>query len=167
MKYSSTNEYVPEAERNNRTIQEWIRATYHNLPFKVIPKVMLKHLAMVCTQQLNMFPAKGGVSPYLSPHMILTGRSFDYNKHCKIPFGAYVQANNQNQPTNTNAPRTIDCIYLRPTNNKQGGHKMMDITTGRVITHSKVTKIPISYVVIGAVEKLAYDQGFKTLKITN
>jgi len=43
----------------------------------------------------------------------------------------------------------------------------MDIMTGRVITHSKVTKIPISYVVLGAVEKLAYDQGFKTLNMTN
>ena len=76
MNYATTDEHVPEAERNNRTIQERIRAAYHNLLFKVIPKVMLKHLAMVSTEPLNMLPAKGGVSPYLSPHMILTGRSF-------------------------------------------------------------------------------------------
>jgi len=167
MNYATTDEHVPESERNNHIIQERIRAAYHNLPFKVIPKVMIKHLAMVSTEQLNMFPAKGGVSPYLSPHMILTGRSFDYNKHCTIPFGAYVQANNQNHPTNTNAPRTLDCIYLRPTNNKQGGHELMNIATGGVITRSKVTEIPISHVVLQAVEKMAYDQGIKTLKITN
>jgi hypothetical protein len=29
---------VPEAERNNRTIAERIRAAYHNLPYRVIPK---------------------------------------------------------------------------------------------------------------------------------
>ena len=32
MNYTATNEHVPEAERNNRTIGEHIRATYHNLP---------------------------------------------------------------------------------------------------------------------------------------
>ena len=62
MNYATTDEHVPEAERNNRTIKERIRATYHNLPFKAIPKVMLQILAMVCTNQLNLFPAKGGVS---------------------------------------------------------------------------------------------------------
>jgi hypothetical protein len=60
--------HVPEAERNNRMIEERIRATYHNLPYKAIPKTMIRHLAMVCTEQLNLFPAKGGVSVYYSPH---------------------------------------------------------------------------------------------------
>ena len=167
MNYTTTDEHVPEAERNNRTIQERYRTAYHNMPFKVIPKVMIKYLAMVATDQLNMFPAKGGVSPYLSPHVILTGRAFDYEKHCKIPFGAYVQANNQSLPTNTNAPRTIDCIYLRPTKNKQGGHELMDIASGRVITRPRVIEIPITQVVIDAVEKMAAKQGIKTLKMVN
>jgi len=167
MNYTTTDEHVPEAERNNRTIQERYRSAYHNMPFKVIPKVMIKHLAMVSCDQLNMFPAKGGVSPYLSPHVILTGRAIDYEKHCKIPFGAYVQANNQSLPTNTNAPRTIDCIYLRPTNNKQGGHELMDLASGRVITRPRVIEIPITQVVINAVEKMAIKQGIKTLKLVN
>jgi hypothetical protein len=119
MNYTTTDEHVPEAERNNRTIKERIRATYHNLPYKVLPRVMLRYLAMVSTEQLNLFPAKGGVSAYLSPHVILSGRDFDYAK--QYPFGAYVQANNDPKPTNTNAPRTLDCIYLRPARNKQGG----------------------------------------------
>ena len=36
MNYATTDEHVPEAERNNRTLQERIRATYHNLPYKAI-----------------------------------------------------------------------------------------------------------------------------------
>ena len=67
MNYATTDEHVPEAERNNRTIKERIRATYHNLPFQAMPKVMLQYLAMVCADQLNLFPAKGGVSAYYSP----------------------------------------------------------------------------------------------------
>jgi hypothetical protein len=84
------------------------------------PKVMLRYLAMICTQQLNYFPAKGGIFPYYSPHVILTGTATDASKHCQIPFGAYVQANHEPNPTSTNAPRTIDCIYLRPFTNTQG-----------------------------------------------
>jgi hypothetical protein len=104
MNYATAGEHEPEAERNNRTVQERIRATYHNLPYAMIPKVTLQYLVLISTQQLNYFPAKGGISPYFSPYAILTGRPLDYEKHCQIPFGAYVQANNEPNPTNTNAP---------------------------------------------------------------
>ncbi|MGC9176786.1 MAG: hypothetical protein ACP5F1_06910, partial [Thermoplasmata archaeon] len=112
----------------------------------------LNFLAMVSTKQLNLLPAKGGVSPYLSPHVILGGRNWDFNKHCQIPFGAYVQAYQENAPKNTNNPRTIDAIYLRPTNNIQGGHELMDLNSGRVITRPRVWEIPVTPVVIRAVE---------------
>ncbi len=42
MNYTTTDEHVPEAERNNRTIAERIRCAYHNLPYKAIPKLMLR-----------------------------------------------------------------------------------------------------------------------------
>jgi len=94
-------------------------------------------MAMVCTHQLNLFPAKGGISEYFSPHMLVGGRNIDYNKHCQMTFGSYVQANQDNNPKNTNAPRTIDAIYLRPIpSNIQGGHEVMDLATGRVVTRS-------------------------------
>jgi hypothetical protein len=155
MNYTTTNKHVPEAERNNRTIKEKIRAVYHSLPYKAMPPVMLKYLAVVCTNQLNMIPAKGGILDYLSPHVILTGKNIDYNKHCQVPFGAYVQCNNKNNPTNSNAPQTLDAIYLRPTTNLQGGHKVMNLATGQVLTRPQVCEIPVTPVVIKAVEKLA------------
>jgi hypothetical protein len=42
MNYATAGEHVPEAERNNRTVQERIRATIDNLPYVMIPKVMLQ-----------------------------------------------------------------------------------------------------------------------------
>ncbi|MGC8483976.1 MAG: hypothetical protein ACP5OE_10085 [Thermodesulfobium sp.] len=120
---------------------------------------------MVSTKQLNLLPAKGGVSPYLSPHVILGGRNWDFNKHCQIPFGAYVQAYQENAPkntndprtidANTNDPRTIDAIYLRPANNIQGGHELMDLNSGRVITRPRVWEIPVTPVIVRAVEDMA------------
>jgi hypothetical protein len=127
---------------------------------------MLKYLAMVSTHQLNLFPAKGGVSAYLSPHVILKGSNLDFEKHCQVPFGAYVQANQENDPTNTLAPRTIDAIYLHPMTSIQGGHEMMNLQTGKVITQNTVWKRPVTDLVIRAIEAMAKEQGIKTLKLT-
>ena len=51
----------------------------------------------------------------------------------------------------------------------QGGHELMDLTSGLVITHANVTEIPVTDLVIKAVEKMGYDQGFPTtgMKFTN
>ena len=63
--------------------------------------------------------------------------------------------------------RTIDCIYLRPCNNLQGGHKLMDLNSRRVVTWYKVTEIPVTELIVQAVEKLAKNEGFKGIKFTN
>ena len=56
MNYAWKGEHVPEAERNNPTIAKHIWETYHNLPYKIIPRIMLKYLEMMCTEQLNILP---------------------------------------------------------------------------------------------------------------
>ena len=124
---------------------------------------------MDCTSKLNIFHAKGGISPYYSPRILLNQRTLDYKKECQVPFGAYVQAHNQPTYTNSNAPCTLDAIYLRPAQNIQGGHELMDLTSGLVITRANVTEIPGTDLVIKAVEKMEYDQGFPTtgMKFTN
>jgi hypothetical protein len=111
--YSNPQEHVPEAERNNRVIKERFRAAYHRLPYTKIPKIMIKMLTMECAKKLNFFPPKGGVSPFYSPRMILHQKALDYQKHCSIPFGSYVQAHTKPEPRNSQLPRTLDCIYLR------------------------------------------------------
>ena len=71
-----------------------------------------------------------------------------------------MQAHNQPTYTNSNAPCTLDAIYLRPAQNMQGGHELMDLTSGLVITCANVTEIPVTDLVIKAVEKMGYGQGF-------
>jgi len=58
---------------------------------------MIVYLTMVQTHQLNYFPVKGGVSKYYSPRTILADLPLDYEKHCMVPFGAYVQANHESR----------------------------------------------------------------------
>jgi hypothetical protein len=72
-----------------------------------------------------------------------------------------VQANQENLPTNTQAPQTIDAIYLRPMMNKQGGHELMNLQTGMVISRNTIWERPLTDLVIRAVEAMANEQGIK------
>ena len=80
-----------------------------------------------------------------------------------------MQAHTKPTYTNSNAPCTLDAIYLWPAQNMQGGHDLMDLKSGLVITQAHITEIPITDLVIKSVEKMGYDQGFPTtgLKFTN
>jgi hypothetical protein len=167
MNFTNALDHVPEAERNNRTIKERVRAAYHRLPYKALPRTLIRYLVTTQASQLNLFPAKGGISPYYSPRTILGLPVLDYNKHCTVPFGAYVQANHEMNQTNSNAARTIDAIYLHPAINMQGGHELYDFNSNRVITRARVTQIPVTDMVIKAIERIAKDQGFKTLQFKN
>ena len=42
MIFANVGEHVPQAERNNRFLGERFQACYHNLPYKAIPRVMIK-----------------------------------------------------------------------------------------------------------------------------
>ena len=101
---------------------------------------------------------------YYSPHMILNQRNWDYNKHFQYGFGSYVRASQEENPTNTNLVCTVDTIFLCPYTNLQRVHKLMDISTGRLITQPKVNPCLITKIFLKAVEKLAESQGFKNIK---
>jgi hypothetical protein len=49
----------------------------------------------------------------------------------------------------------------------QGGHELYDLNLGRVITRARVTQIPVTDVVVKAIEQIAEDHGFKSLKFKN
>ena len=99
--------------------------------------------------------------------MLLDQTSLDYNKHCTVPCGAYVQANHESTRTSSNTTGMLDAIYLRPAQNQQGGHELMDLNSGQLITRNIVHEIPVTDVVIKAVKAMAYKQGFTTLKFKN
>jgi len=81
MNYANPDMHVPDIERNNRVIKERFRITYYRMPFKKIPKIMIRYLTMVCAKQLYISPAKNGISKYCSPHMVMSEETYDYKKH--------------------------------------------------------------------------------------
>jgi hypothetical protein len=80
--------------------------------------------------------------------MIVHGRGIDYEKHCKYAFGSYIQANDDPKIKNSNSPRTLDCIYLRYSDNIQGGHELLHLPTNHIIVRQYVTQVPISPAII-------------------
>ena len=87
MNYTTPEDHENMAERNNRTIGERVRAVLHGLPFRIVPKVLVCFMVMTCTHQLNLFPAKGGVSPYYSPHALMSKRSLTTRSICAMQLG--------------------------------------------------------------------------------
>ena len=85
----------------------------------------------------------------------------DYTKYCACEFGNYVQGSLEEEIKNDNLTRSVDTIYLRPCQNMQGGHELIDFSSGRVITRSKVALCKVTDMVIKVVEEKARSKGLK------
>ncbi|KAL7570585.1 hypothetical protein ACA910_017636 [Epithemia clementina (nom. ined.)] len=98
--------------------------------------------------------------------MILHHEPLDYQRHCATPFGTYVQALDDSMIKNDLRPRTIDCIYLRPSPLHQTGYELLDIRTNRVINRGSFTVVPITQNIIELVHSLSERDNLPTgLKI--
>ena len=123
--HANIQEHVLQAERNNKYIKEHFRAAYHRFTLERLPREMVKYLRLKLARKPNMFPAKHGASNYCRLCMIVCQENVDYEKHLKIPFSTYVLDNNEPKPTNSNAPRRLDCIYLRATDSAEVGDVLL------------------------------------------
>ena len=83
----------------------------------------------------------------------------DYVKHFSVSQFSYVQAHDAPKLENTQQARTIDCIYIQPIYNQQGGHYLYNLSTHDYINRQYVTVILMTTAVIEAVECLAKADG--------
>jgi Reverse transcriptase (RNA-dependent DNA polymerase)/Zinc knuckle len=153
----SNDEHVPEIERHIRTLKERMRCVYNTLPFKRMPARMVAEMVYYGTFWLNSFPPNDGISDTYSPRAIIIGTHLNYEKHCKLEFGTYVQAHEEHD--NSMATRTTGAIALRPTGNEQGGYYFFSLTTGRILNRNRWTALPMPADVIDRVHALARRNG--------
>ena len=69
--------------------------------------------------------------------------------------------------TESKVTRTLDAICLRPAQSQQGGHELADLNSGELITWNIVHKTPVTDVVTKAIETVACNHGFESLKFEN
>ena len=79
---------------------------------------------------LNAFPPKSVLSNIYSPCTIITGKSLDWKKICKLHFGAYAQVHEDRNVTNALEERTQVAICLGPTGNLQGTYNSFSPRSG-------------------------------------
>ena len=70
--------------------------------------------------------------------MILHKENITFKQHYIYVLGEYIQAKDEPDRTNTNAPRTLDCIYLRPSNNRQVGYDLLHLQTNKIINRKNM-----------------------------
>ena len=147
------DEHVPEVERYIRIIKERVRATWNTLPFKRLPTRMVIELVTGAVLWLNIFPPNGGSNIAISPRTLITGVRPDYNKHCLIECGAYVQTHEEHD--NSMDSRTVGAIALQPCSSSQKGHYFMSLVTGKRLHRCRWTKLPMPQEAIDRVHMLA------------
>ena len=87
---------------------------------------LAKHVVML----LNNLPPYSGLSKTYSPRTIITGKDLDWNKSCKLHFGAYAQVHEDRIMTNTLEERTQGEICLGPTGYLQGTYNLFSLSSG-------------------------------------
>jgi hypothetical protein len=155
---TSADEHVPEVERCIRVIKERVRAIRHSLPFDQVPQMITIHMVLHVVKILNYFPTKRGISATWSPRMIMAGKPLNYNKELAVQFGTYCQVHIQPTPCNRFKARTVGAICLGPSENKQGGCRFLNLTSGNHITGYKWNELSMPDSAIRRVNLLGKDQ---------
>ncbi|KAG7373060.1 hypothetical protein IV203_033784 [Nitzschia inconspicua] len=162
----SADEHVPEVERMVRTIKDRVRSVYVTLPFRHIPRLMVKRLVANAVLWWNALPAPDSVSDVHSPRYLLVGNELTYDKHVRLEFGSYVQTHEVH--TSEMRQRTLGAICLGPTGNSQGGHYFMSLTSGERLVRHKLTSLPMPDEAIARVSQIGRRQGMpSTLTFSN
>ena len=166
--YANAKDHVPRDKSSIRTLKERSILVFHQMPHTHSPWRLVEHTAMGVARNLNHFPSKHGVSKHCSPRMIEHQENLAFEQHCEHAAGECAQANKEQNPPNANAPRNLDCLYLRPTNIQQGGHELLHLAANRVINCRHIIRIPMSTSVIEKVHALSLKEGMPFgLKIEN
>jgi hypothetical protein len=152
---TSADDHIPEAELSIRSVKETVRATIHGMPYKRLPRVMVKALVAFATRAINSFPHADGVSPTLSPDTIITGRPKPDYRDMKLEFGTYVEV--YDGTSSDTKSRTLGAIVLNPAG--PGAYFFLSLATGAQIHRRSWVVLPVSDATISSVEALALKQG--------
>jgi hypothetical protein len=135
LKCVSADQHVPKIKQYICTIKKRAQSVINTLPVKGYPSQMIFELINYCVSWLNSFPAIGGVFDTLSPRTIINGTTINYNNHCKLEFGAYVQTHEKHD--NSMMPRTTGAIAICPAGNAQRGYYFYSVTTRKRLNQNQ------------------------------
>ena len=161
----ANNDHVPDNERFIRTIKERVRCDWAIMPFKHVPPSVVAQLVYRAVFWRNAFPLKTGISRTLSPGEIILNRKVSFTSHCKLVPFQYVHTHEEHD--NSMTPRTVGAIAFKPTGDGSA-HVFISLQTGRALTRSNWTELPLPDDAIDRMHTLARRaRAATTLTFTN
>ena len=154
---AGADDHIPTIERYIRTIKDRTRSAWHSMLFSYTPQIIIIHLVQNAVFWLNAFPAQNGISSQHSPRYIMTGRLLDTKLHARLQFGEYVQMHEEH--SNDMNAWTTRGICLGPTGSSNGSHKFMSLASGKSVTRTRWTALPMPSEVIKRVNFMGKTQG--------
>ena len=148
--------HVPEVERSTQTVKNGCRSQTHSMPYRAMPRIMIRALVQMIIDELNAEPARDGYKGATPRNIIDNLPHLDCNE-LKYEFGSYVQLHMREQVTNTMRQRTIDAIVLNLTSN--GKYRFMSLETGREVDGTVKEVLPLTDDIIQKVEEMGTNQG--------
>ena len=149
----AAEEHVAVIERRIRTVKERMRSILSGMPYKSIPKVMVRGLAKKVKQMINKFPVrKGGVSTTISPEEIIEGKRKMNGNRKRINFGQYAEIHDGT--TNKAEVRSVGGIAMYATNDREG-FAFMCLDSGKSRHSNNWTVKPITDDIIKRVENIS------------
>ena len=82
-----------------RTMKEQSRCVVSVIPLRFLPRALSRGIVESRNFWLNSFPRKGGISKVYSPQTIVLGKKINYNKHCQLETGQYVEVHKKSDNT--------------------------------------------------------------------
>lgn len=152
------DEHDPEIKRSVQTQKNENRATCYTMPYKCIPRIMIRELVKQGNEFLNAFGNDDCLANGLSPRNIIDNLPhIDYYNDLKYEFGQYVHLHVAQKQTNTMSSWTIGAIVLGP-QKIQGQYNYMSLKTGEQIEGRVVAVLPPTEDVIQWVKELRQQQ---------
>jgi hypothetical protein len=168
----SKNEHIATIERAGRQMKERVRSFANTLPFELTKEILI-YLVYYLVSMINAFPRSTSAIEGVAPKTKVTGKTLDYLVDCKLEFGEYVQANEDNTNTNSMNARTFPAICLGPVGNAMGSYYFLNLETWEVVKRRSWVRLPLPRLYIDKInakvkrETALYQNGGLRFRIGN
>jgi Reverse transcriptase (RNA-dependent DNA polymerase) len=156
---SGAGGHVARIERRIQMVKERMRSHMcGRIPF-TLNILGIAMLVLYCVSRIN-FQHSGSRPGGLTPREAFSGQRVDGARDFRAAFGDYAVCTVPSTD-NSMSSRTEDCIVMLPTGNRTGSVKMLNITTGKLVTRDSFVIMPMPQSVISRLNQLATADGRK------
>ena len=153
--YTGAGEHCSRVERRIRYIKEHYRKIATSLPYTMHSDISMRAV-MTSTRFSNIFTTVN--TPGTSPRQLFLGRPIDLAKDQRAKFGSYIQVTVADTKNNSQE-RTEGCIFCGNSESVSGTFKAYHIKTGKMVSRTHLTEIPMPDILIEHLEELANEEG--------